>query len=148
MRFEKSCGAIVFRKNSQIKYLLLYRKGDKNFKELWDFPRGNVEQGESEEETAIREIKEETGITDLKFYNFKTFFQFFYKFQGELVKKKVIYLLAETQQQKVTLSSEHQGYKWVTFEEALKLLTHKNSKESLEKAHQFLSKINKQKTLI
>ncbi|MEM2089976.1 MAG: NUDIX domain-containing protein [Candidatus Pacearchaeota archaeon] len=147
MKHEKSCGAIVFRKSTNIKYLLLYRAPHENFKSLWDFPRGNVEEGENEKQAAIREIKEETGITDLKFYNFKSSFQFFYKFKGELIKKYVIYLLAETSRQDVKLSHEHQNYKWATFEEALELLTHENSKESLRKAHEFLQARKKQKTL-
>jgi bis(5'-nucleosidyl)-tetraphosphatase len=60
--FEKSAGAVVFRKTDKgIKYLLLkYRNGH------WDFPKGHIENGETEEETMRREVREETGIDDLK----------------------------------------------------------------------------------
>ena len=57
---EKSCGAVVFlKKEEQTKYLLLnYAAGH------WDFVKGNVEPNETEKETVLRELKEETAITD------------------------------------------------------------------------------------
>ena len=57
---EKSCGAVVFiKKEDQTKYLLLnYAAGH------WDFVKGNVEPNETEKETVLRELKEETAITD------------------------------------------------------------------------------------
>ena len=57
---EKSCGAVVFlKKDNSTNYLLLnYAAGH------WDFVKGNVEQNEIEKETVVRELKEETGITD------------------------------------------------------------------------------------
>ena len=59
MRYEKSCGALVFRRASQgLEVLLLkHRAGH------WDFPKGHVEAGESEQETALREVLEESGLT-------------------------------------------------------------------------------------
>ena len=59
MREEKSCGAIVFRcPADKLEVLLLkHRNGH------WDFPKGHVEPGESEQETALREVREESGLT-------------------------------------------------------------------------------------
>ena len=55
---EKSCGAVVIKKeNGEIKFLLI-----KQHDEYWHFPKGHVEDGETEIDTAIREIKEETNI--------------------------------------------------------------------------------------
>jgi len=54
----KSCGAVVYRENAQVKYLLLHYGGAH-----WDFVKGEMEEDESEEETARRELEEETGIT-------------------------------------------------------------------------------------
>ena len=64
MRKEKSAGAIVFRiENTKPKYLLLHYPSSANAKkEYWDLPKGHVEEGETEEETARREVKEETGL--------------------------------------------------------------------------------------
>ena len=60
---EKSCGAVVFKKQKDgIRYLLLHYDAGH-----WDFPKGNQEKNEKEEQTAAREIKEETGIEDIEF---------------------------------------------------------------------------------
>lgn len=137
---EISVGAVVFRKeDDSFKFLILYKKPSNHYRESWDFPRGNIEKNETEEETARREIKEETGITDLNFIKgFREKIRFFYKRDGKLVHKEIIYLLAKTEQEKVVLSYEHNDYRWANFDEALNLLTHKSSKEILIKAMKFL----------
>lgn len=144
MPVEKSAGAIIFHKeNNKIYYLLLhYQSGH------WDFPKGNIEKGEKIEETAKREVKEETGIEDIKFIEgFKEWIKYFYKRTppkfgkreaGKTVFKIVTFLLAETKEKKVKISWEHQGYKWLPYEEALEQLTFKNAKEILKKANDFL----------
>ena len=59
MKFEKSCGAIVYRKNrSQIELLLIKNR----YGGHWSFPKGHVEGQETEIQTALREVKEETGL--------------------------------------------------------------------------------------
>jgi len=136
MEFEKSCGAIVFRReNGKIFYLLL------QYENYWGFPKGLVEKGETEIETASREIEEETGIKDLKFLDgFREKISYFYRLKGKLIKKEVIFFLAETKTKGVKISFEHIGYKWLMFDEAVKTLTHKNSKELLKKADEFIKK--------
>ena len=58
MQHEKSCGAVVFtRTDKGVKYLLIA-----NLKGIYGFPKGHVEAGETEEQTALREIREETGL--------------------------------------------------------------------------------------
>ena len=71
----ESIGAIIFNKSKEIKYLVLqYGYGH------WDFPRGLIEKNETEKETAIRELFEETHIKNLKFVSgFKEKIHFFYK---------------------------------------------------------------------
>lgn len=146
---EKSCGAIVFRKNKELLYLILYKKASDHYREAWDSPKGNVEPGETEQEVAARETAEETGITKLNFIpKFRESIKLFYKSEGQLVHKEIVFLLAQTSQKKVKLSFEHQDYKWADYDEALGLLTYKNSKEILTKAHKFLKERFKQKTLI
>ena len=132
---ERSAGAIIFIRDKEIKYLLLhYGLGH------WEFVKGNIEENEDIKNTVTRETEEETGIKDLKFIsNFKEKIQFFYKRDNNLVKKEVIYYLAETKTEDIKLSFEHIGYKWLTYEEALKQLTFKNSKEILKKVHNMLT---------
>jgi 8-oxo-dGTP pyrophosphatase MutT (NUDIX family) len=133
---EKSAGAVIFRRENGIKFLLLKYK----FKsEYWDFPRGNIEKGERAEDTARREIEEETGIKDLRFLkNFEQRVKWFYRRNGNLVSKEVIYFLAETEQEKIELSEENVGYEWLSYEEALNRLK-PNSQKVLREAMKFLS---------
>lgn len=134
---EKSCGAVVFRRQKDgIKYLLLhYNAGH------WDFPKGHPEKNEKEEQTAAREIREETGIEDVEFADgFREIVKYFYKKEEEIVYKEVVFFLAQSAAEHVELSKEHIGYAWVSYEHAQKKLTFNNSKELLEKANGFLGK--------
>jgi len=139
---EKSCGMIVFRKNKTIKYLILYKKASDHYRETWDFPKGNVEPGESEKETALREAREETGIDDIQFIpGFRKIIKLFYRKEGKLVHKEIVFFLGRTKQLKVKISHEHNSYKWLGYDNAIKILTFKNSKEILKEADEFLKKI-------
>lgn len=133
---ERSAGAVVFRKeNGERKYLVLYYGGGH-----WGFPRGNIEEGESEKETTFREIKEETGIEDLKFIpGFREKNKWFYKRNGRTIHKEAVFFLAKTGTKEVNLSFEHSKYKWLKFEEALERLTFENTRELLKKARRFLN---------
>ena len=133
---ERSSGAIVFREeDGKRKYLLLYYgKGH------WGFPRGNLEDGETEKEAAIREIKEETGIEDLEFISgFREINEWYYKNNGKTIHKMASFFLAETNTEDVELSSEHSSYKWLDYEEAMERLTFKNTRKVLEKAKKSLN---------
>jgi bis(5'-nucleosidyl)-tetraphosphatase len=134
---EKSCGAVVFiKKEEQTKYLLLnYAAGH------WDFVKGNVEINETEKETVLRELKEETAITDATFIeNFKETIAYFYRRQGLTVHKEVVFFIMESYTDKVTLSFEHIGFVWMDYAQAMEKLNFKNAKDVLQKAHDFLQK--------
>ena len=128
---EHSAGAVIINNG---KYLLLhYEEGH------WDFPKGHIEKGETEEQTVKREIEEETGIKGIKFVEgFKEKISYFFKFEGKTIHKDVIFYLVKTQEEKVKLSFEHIGYEWLPYKEAYDKLTYKNAKGILEKANKFL----------
>jgi len=134
MLHEKSCGAVVFFKNMQIKYLLLqYEAGH------WDFVKGNVEPNESEADTVLRELKEETGIVaTVLIEGFRERIQYFYRRQGETIQKEVVFYLIQSDTEKIELSFEHVGYEWLDYQHTLERLTFKNAKDVLQKAHAFL----------
>ncbi|MFH1462689.1 MAG: NUDIX domain-containing protein [bacterium] len=143
MPVEKSAGTLIFRKEEgKIYYLLLhYPPSSKAKKDYWDFAKGHIEKGESEIETAGREVFEETGLKNPVFLeNFKEKNEYFFKFQGKTVFKTVVFYLAETKVEEVKLSHEHIDFKWLAFEKALNQLTFANSKEILKKANGFLLK--------
>lgn len=134
MAREKSCGAVVLRKNWGVEYLLLHYEAGH-----WDFVKGQVEVNESETETVLRELAEETGITDARFVKgFREEVNYFYRRDGETIFKTVAYFLIEAQKSEVKLSYEHVGFEWLNIEEALKRLTFKSAKDVLRKAHAFL----------
>ena len=135
LRNEISCGALVYCiENQDVKFLLLrYSQGH------WDFPKGNKEKGETNLETTRREIKEETGISDIVFRDrFEKEITYNYSRQNEKISKKVIYFLAKTKATNVVLSSEHTDFVWEFYENALKRLTYKNAKEILTQGYNFL----------
>jgi bis(5'-nucleosidyl)-tetraphosphatase len=132
---EKSCGAVVFLKNNEEKYLILhYGAGH------WDFVKGNIEPNESEKETVVRELQEETAIVNAKFVEgFREKIEYFYRRQGTTIHKQVIFFLIETYTDQVRLSFEHVGYTWLNYQNAMKKLTFKNAKDVLRKAHDLLN---------
>ena len=134
---EKSCGAVVYSKNgSEVSYLLLqYEAGH------WDFVKGNVEQGENEKETTVRELGEETGITNARFIDgFRERIGYYYKRQGATVFKEVVFFLMESPATNVKLSFEHIGFAWLSYAGTMEKLTFKNARDVLEKAQGFLTK--------
>jgi 8-oxo-dGTP pyrophosphatase MutT (NUDIX family) len=149
MAKEISVGAVIYKRGKKIEYLLLHKNASEHYKELWDFPRGNIEGKESQIKTAQREIEEETGLTKIGFdETFKESIRFFYKKEGETIFKEAIYYLAELlEEQDIKLSMEHIGYRWVSYETAMKLLTHENTKQLLEKADKAVKERKEQKRL-
>ena len=134
---EVSAGAVVLRHTkTEPEFLLLhYTPGH------WDFPKGNIEKGESEQATIRREIEEETGIIRIRFIDgFRETIKYFYQWKGQGIFKIVVYFLVETRQKKVTLSHEHQGYIWLPYEQAMEQLTFTKSREVLKKAMRFVAR--------
>jgi 8-oxo-dGTP pyrophosphatase MutT (NUDIX family) len=134
---ETSAGIVIFRKeNSKNLFLLLrYPSGH------WDFVKGKMEKDESTHETAVRETKEETGITNIMFLeNFEEWIEYNFQFQGELVQKKVVFFLAETKTKEVEISHEHLDYTWMDYNSAMEKTTFDNAKTVLTRAQMLLTK--------
>ena len=132
MALEKSCGALIFRLDGAKRlYLLLHYAGGH-----WDFPKGHVEKGESEEQTARREIHEETGLTSLEFLpGFREEISYSFRHNtGEEAQKQVAFFLASTSEKLVHLSDEHIGFAWLPFAAAKKKATYENARMLLDKA--------------
>lgn len=136
---EHSAGAVLYGYfvRKEAKFLLLhYTSGH------WDFPKGNVEGEETEEEAVIREIFEETGITDLKFIGgFVQPIHYSYKRNGNLVQKTVTFYLAQTATLNVKLSNEHQGFLWAEYPLALTTLTFRSARDILISANNIITHI-------
>ena len=139
MREQKSAGIVLFRNDSDKNELLLlnYPQGH------WDFVKGKIEQNETSHETALRETKEETGITNIEFVDgFEESVEYDFRFKKENIHKKVIFFLAKTNEKNIKLSHEHNDYLWLEYNDALKKTTFENAKNVLTKANEFLSNIS------
>jgi len=135
MREQKSAGIVLFRNDSdKNEFLLLnYPQGH------WDFVKGKIEQNETSHETALRETKEETGITNIEFVDgFEESVEYDFRFKKEDIHKKVIFFLAKTNEKKISLSHEHNDFVWLEYDDALKKTTFRNAKNVLSKANEFL----------
>ena len=136
---ERSAGVVLFNRAEGLQFLVLkYPSGH------WDFVKGNIEQGEGEEETVKRELLEETGINNItlhKEFNKKAEYHYYRK--NKIVHKIVSYYLAETEQKDVKISFEHLDYRWEDHDNVLKLITFDNSKEILEKGSQLIKTLAK-----
>ena len=133
---ETSAGIVLYRKENTKKLFLLlhYPSGH------WDFVKGKMEKNETTHETAIRETKEETGITDIVFVeNFEEWIKYNFKYQGELVQKKVVFFLAETKTKEIKISHEHSGYTWMDYNLSMEKITFDNAKIIITKAQKLLS---------
>lgn len=141
MPVENSAGAIIFREEGGKNYYLLlhYPTGFRTKKDYWDLPKGHIEEDEDILETVRREVFEETGLEDIDFIEgFKETINYFFKAEGKTVFKTVVFYLVETKTKEVKISSEHVGYKWLLYEEALEQVTFKNAKKIIQKANDFL----------
>jgi hydrolase, NUDIX family len=139
-----SCGGVVIFRN---KVLVLY-KNYKNRYEGWVLPKGTVEPGESYEQTALREVKEETGVS-AKIVEYLGKSQYSFSAYTEIVEKEVHWYLmlsdsyySKPQQEEFFLDS---GY--YKFYEAYHLLKFANEKMMLQKAFNKYNELRKLKAI-
>jgi len=131
--YENSCGAIVFNENTEKILLVKMHNGN------WGFPKGHIEKDETKEETAIREVLEETNVRIKIIPDFEREIKYI---PNEKTIKKVTIFMGITQDEEVTIDTfEIEDFKWCTYEEALKLVTYKLQKDVLENARKVFIKL-------
>ena len=131
---QKSAGIVLSQNfHGTNRFLLLnYPQGH------WDFIKGKMEHDETPHETARREAGEETGITDINFIDgFEESVKYEFRFNNDLIQKKVVFFLAKTNTSKISLSHEHKDFVWLEYEDAMKKVTFDNAKKILAKANNF-----------
>lgn len=126
MQYEKSCGALVFRRNesdSEQMYILMIRHKQGGHR---SFPKGHMERGETEYMTAVREVYEETGVQIRIDRGFRETVHYS-PLPG--VSKEVVYFLTETKHKEIRArEGEIAQVEWVPVEQAEDSLTHENDK--------------------
>lgn len=135
MRLEKSCGAVIYRDyNGTVEFLTVRSKAFGH----WGFPKGHVEEGETEEETAKREVLEETGLEINICSDFRTSIEYSPK---RVVYKEVIFFIGKPIGENVTIQEEEiADFRWLDYENMLVLITYENEKKALREAMAFLKR--------
>ncbi len=136
MKHYFSAGIVIFfQENDSREYLLLhYVTGH------WDFPKGKVESGETLKQAAVRELKEETGLEATIVPGFSSSLSYTFKdyMDKKSAHKQVTFFVGQVKSKSVVLSDEHIGYKWVSYKDALNLLTYDNARAILNQADSWL----------
>lgn len=137
MKQETSAGIVTFYWDATQQrplYLLLhYVSGH------WDLPKGKLEPGETKEQAAHRELKEETSLEAQLSPNFEESISYIFRDRnGSMVHKDVYFFIGETHSQQVTISREHQGFIWLPIGEALQQLTFENARRMVQAAHEVI----------
>lgn len=137
MTYEYSCGAVVFTPIDGVPHYVLVRAKDQRA-DCHGFPKGHMESGETEQETALREILEETGLRVRLIEGFRTVTE--YDLPIPDTRKRVVFFLAEYEDQQVRIQeSELAGFALAPFDRALALTEYADSKQILRDAHAFLT---------
>ena len=133
LRKEKSCGALVYRiKNGELELLLLKHR----FGGHWSFPKGHVEEGETEVETALREVHEETGLTIQLEDGFRQSVEYYPR---PNIRKQVVYFLGYADDDRTRRQEEEiSEIRWVPQKSAHREVTFRNDKNLINHAKKFL----------
>ncbi len=156
MKEEVSSGIVVFQEEKGTrKYLLLNRREG-----FLDFPKGHIEEGESEEVAAERETLEETGLSVKPVSGFRKESDYWFRAhirtsedkeesvsqyaekrgRGELIHKKLVMFLGRAlENESPRVSIEHTGFQWLDYGQCMSRLRYENQRELLEEAEKFLS---------
>ena len=134
---ETSAGGVVFRQTSEgVRFLLIkdpYKK--------WGLPKGHVDSGESLEETADREVTEETGLGDLVLHGSLGVIDWHFRFRGKLIHKCCHFYLFEAPTGSPCPQAEEGilACRWFAYAEAVKTISYENARHILKKAAEVLA---------
>ena len=120
-----------------LKFLILKRNEKKLYEHLWQGVAGKIEKDEEAWQTAIRELKEETGLDPVKMFVADHVSQFYEK-HGDRVNLVPVFGI-EVDSKNVILSDEHIEYKWVDFKEAFDTLVWNGQKKGIQTVYNMVS---------
>ena len=137
-----SAGAILFRDTrGQREYLLLKsRPGD------WEFPKGGVEGNEELQQTAIREVTEESGIEQFRLIDgFREEYDYVFEADGNTIHKTVHLFVAHSFEASAEISNEHRDLQWRDYDQAINTITQDGPREILRQADAYLDGVIEQR---
>ena len=135
--YESSCGAVVYRDiKGEVRYLLIKNRRSAH----WGFPKGHIEPGETKQQTAVREVLEETGIHVKLIDGFESISK--YKIQNRIEKVVSIFVGTTTDTSTCIQPEEIEDYIWLTYDRAMSILKFDNDKTIITDANRFLNENN------
>lgn len=130
MKRDKSAGLIVVNEN---KILLV-----KNPKNQWLLPKGHLEKDETEEQAAVREIKEETDIDVELIPGFREEDAYWFREKGELVRKEVVFFMAKAKNSNITVDKDElSDANWFDWDAGIDIASFDSVKKLLKRAREF-----------
>ena len=136
VRDETSAGGVVFRLDDGLPLYLLIRDSYHN----WGFPKGHLEAGEAPESAALREVSEETGLSDLSVRGEIDTTDWFFRFRGQLIHKVCHFYLMQTRESS-TAPQRAEGItacRWSPYEDATSLVSYANARDVLRRAQEMI----------
>jgi 8-oxo-dGTP pyrophosphatase MutT (NUDIX family) len=133
---ETSAGGIVVRRDGGRTLYLLIRDSYDN----WGFPKGHVESDERPGEAAMREVREETGLSDVRLLGAIHTVDWYFRFRGRLIHKVCHFYLMETEHTQ-TAPQQEEGItacRWEEYADALRLVSYENARDVLQRAHELV----------
>lgn len=136
-RQERSAGGVVFRSEQDgagvaRPLFLLIRDSYRN----WGFPKGHLEKGEAPECAALREVEEETGLSELSLRGEIETIDWYFRFRGRLIHKYCHFYLIESASA-ATCPQREEGItacRWVPLADALDMISYTNARDVLRRA--------------
>lgn len=133
--YKTSAGAIVFRETRDPRQYLLLKSRTKD----WEFPKGSIEGDEELQQTAKREVAEETGLSGFRLIDgFREEYSYEFTHDGTKVEKTVHLFVAQAFKVNAELSHEHHDLQWQPYEDALNTVDHSGPKRILREAERFV----------
>ena len=130
---RKSCGAVIYRRRfRRTEFLVVQHESGGH----WGFPKGHVASGETEMETARREIAEETGLR-VAFRD--GFYERIYYLTPKERRKEVVFFLSRVRRPRVHIRrAEIRAYRWLPYWQTRELVTYENTRLVLDRANEFI----------
>ena len=131
LKREFSAGGVCFKKEDSKIFIVIYKPEGRN---AWQLPKGWIDKGESSQEAAIREVKEEGGVEGKIIQKIDTI-KYFFNWQDEKIFKTVtFYLMEYVKGRPEDHTWEAETAEWIEIDEAVERLTFKDEKEIVKKA--------------
>ena len=130
IKYIKSCGFVAYKQIENVNHYLIIKGLNSDV----GFPKGHMEPGESELETAIRELKEETGVDVKVIQGFRKQIEYELRRIPDTIKQSVYFLGECTSDKIICQEAEVAEAGFIPYEDALKILTFEETKSILKDA--------------